>query len=915
MYPKIIGMSTRPGLQKNLFTFLNNDGEIVSLLQEILWEKHPMGPVKNWPSNFKTTLGIIINSAFPMFVFWGKEFHCFYNEAYRPVLGTNSKHPAIGKPAIEVWPEIWDKIFPLISNIFNGGKSSLQQNQLIPIFRNGQIEEAYWTYSYSPINNDAGEVEGVFVACTETTDKEKLIKTLRDNRDELAFAINAADLGTWEVNPMQNKLTVNKRMKSWFGLDEDSDVDLQLAMDIIDIKDRERVASMITKTLDYNNGGGFETDYKIINPISKEARTVRSKGRAFFNEKKEAYSFSGVLMDITREMQSREALIESENNFRKLVEQAPVAICVLKGADLIVNIANKRQLILWDKTFEEVVNRSVFVGVPAAKNQGFEKLIYNVINTGVPYHANEIPVVLPSNGKDKLRYLNLVYEPFRNNQGIIEGVMSLAIDVSDQVFARLTIEEAEERVRLATDAANLGTFDINLLTGHVINTDRVIALFGFEHQVSRAEFQKVIHPDDQVILQTAHASSLITGKLFYEARVVWKDKSIHWIRTEGKVYYKDNKLPFRLLGTVLDITEQKNTANDLIKINQRLAIALEVGQFGSFELDVATGKVSGSDQFKVNYGLSKNATLNYKNILKLIIAPHLEQVKAAIEFTIENRTVINVEYQIKWKDNTFHWIKTSAKALYNQHLKMVTFIGVTADITEQKKQQQQKDDFIGFASHELKTPVTTIKAYSQLVGEMLLQKGNLIEAGMVDKIGIQVKRLIILIADLLDVTKINSGKLPITKTFFNFNQLIKAVVEDMQNTSPKFNIMMDLTETGNVFSDKERLVQVTNNLIGNAIKYSPDNTKIIIHTYVKNKEIVVCVQDFGVGIEKEYQDKLFDQFYRVSGNIQDTFPGLGLGLYISSEIIKQLGGRIWVTSNLGEGANFYFTIPNNTLAE
>ncbi|MBC7422317.1 MAG: HAMP domain-containing histidine kinase, partial [Ferruginibacter sp.] len=223
--------------------------------------------------------------------------------------------------------------------------------------------------------------------------------------------------------------------------------------------------------------------------------------------------------------------------------------------------------------------------------------------------------------------------------------------------------------------------------------------------------------------------------------------------------------------------------------------------------------------------------------------------------------------------------------------------------------QQQKDDFLGIASHELKTPVTTIKAYSHLLQEILLQKGDIKEASLVTKMGTQVNRLTNLIADLLDVTKINAGKLQLNNTRFEFNTLVKDIVEDIQNTVPKINIQKDFNQTGIVYVDKERIVQVITNLITNAIKYSPGTNKIIVHTSVKNKEIILSVQDFGVGIPASHQLKVFEKFYRVSGDMQHTFPGLGLGLYISSEIIKRVGGRIWVNSVEGEGATFCFALP------
>ena len=180
---------------------------------------------------------------------------------------------------------------------------------------------------------------------------------------------------------------------------------------------------------------------------------------------------------------------------------------------------------------------------------------------------------------------------------------------------------------------------------------------------------------------------------------------------------------------------------------------------------------------------------------------------------------------------------------------------------------------------------------------------------MVLRMDAQVNRLTNLIGDLLDVTKINSGRLQFNKTWFDFNQAVKETVEDLQHTTTKHTLVEDFSYTGQIYSDKDRISQVVTNLITNAIKYSPHSDQIIITTKLEDNEVIVCVQDFGIGIPGDKADKVFEQFYRVSGNKQHTFPGLGLGLYISSEIVKREGGRMWVNSVEGKGSTFCFALP------
>ena len=903
-------MQTKQNYLSDEFNFIVNGGEMGNLMRSKNWSTHPMGAVLDWPQSLRTTLSIILNSKFPMFLFWGKDHICFYNDAYRPSLGINGKHPAaFGQKGKECWPEIWEFIQPLIDNAMNGKEASWNVDQLLPIERNGKLEDVYWTFSYSPVNDETGKPAGVFVTCTETTDKIKTLKAIGEAKVELEFAINSAELGTWDLNLDNNKLALNDRLKDWLGIENNKEINLNEALELIYPPDKQRISDAIANALQYSSNGNFNNDFRITNLKSGKQRTIRAKGNVLFNELKEAFRFKGIVVDITAEILIRQTIVDSENTFRKLVEQAPVAICVLKEPDFKVVVANDRMLQLWGKTGEEVMTKPVFTSFPQLIGLEFEKLLKNVYSTGEPYFANELPITLQRNGKTELVYLNFVYEAFFDNSNKIDGIMGVAIDVTEQVNARIKIEDAEERARLAADAVDLGTYDFNLISGNIIASPRALAIFGFDTQVSREALINVIHPDDKILQQNAHDTLLNSGILYYEVRVVWKDKSTHWVRVEGKLYLDDNKLPIRLLGTILDITSQKMAEGELTKTNQRLEIALEVGQLGSYELDLASGKFEVSDQFRINYGLSKVESITLNTILNLIVPAHREKVTNALADAIENRSVYNIEYQIQWADNTLHWIKSSAKARYDENLKAIIFIGVTADITEHKQLEQQKDDFLGIASHELKTPVTTIKAYNQLLETMLLEKGDVKEATLVNKMGSQVNRLTTLIGDLLDVTKINSGQLQLNNNIINFNDLVKDILDDIQNTTPKIIIEQNLLAVGNVYADKERIVQVITNLVTNAIKYSPNSNKIIIHTSLKEDEIIFCVEDFGVGISEENLLKVFEQFYRVRGNMQHTFSGLGLGLYISAEIIKRIGGKIWAKSIEGEGATFCFALP------
>ena len=289
------------------------------------WSGTSLGPPGNWPQNLKTILGVLLNSKFPMFLFWGDELLCFYNDAYRPSLGNDGKHPyALGRPAIEIWPEIWESLVePLTTHVRAGGEATWGEDQLIPIYRNGSMEDVYWTFSYSPVFDESGRVAGVLVTCTETTDKVVNLMKLAESSEQLRFAIEAAELGTWDFNPMTEKFVGSGRFKEWFGIPEDQEAAFEEGMAKVIEEDRDRVAAAFRRAMEYDSGGEYLVEYTILNRKNGKKRNILAKGRAWFNEEKTAYRINGTVQDITQEVLARQKLEAEKTRFLTLVETIP----------------------------------------------------------------------------------------------------------------------------------------------------------------------------------------------------------------------------------------------------------------------------------------------------------------------------------------------------------------------------------------------------------------------------------------------------------------------------------------------------------------------------------------------------------------------------------------------------------------
>jgi signal transduction histidine kinase len=228
---------------------------------------------------------------------------------------------------------------------------------------------------------------------------------------------------------------------------------------------------------------------------------------------------------------------------------------------------------------------------------------------------------------------------------------------------------------------------------------------------------------------------------------------------------------------------------------------------------------------------------------------------------------------------------------------------------ESQKAVSIRDEFISVASHELRTPVTSIKMYTQVILEQMKKKGETKLVTPLIKMGGQIDKLTLLIDDLLNISKLQLGKLEFHEEFFNLQEVVEDTVESVQASSQQHTIIIKGTISKPVWGDKYRIAQVITNLLTNAIKYSPEANKVIVYLGETKRNAEVTVQDFGIGITKEQQKKIFTRFYRVSGPEARTFPGLGIGLYISSEIVHRHGGTIEVKSIKGKGSKFCFTIP------
>ncbi len=334
-------MKNQPHQVETIPAFLEGGGEMGALTRKYDWTSTSLGSFRNWPLNLQLVVSTLLHSRFPMFLFWGPELIQFYNDAYRPSLGTNGKHPAaLGQRAEECWPEIWSRIKPLLDKVMQHGETVWYENLCLPIYRNGALEDVYWTFSYSPVKGEQGTIDGALVVCTETTASVLAANKIKETSDQLSFAIDAAELATWDFNPVTRCFRGNFRLREWFGLDGSAeDIALQSAMDAIAEKDRAAVRKAIERALQISSGGNYEIEYTITNAKTGQERIVRAKGKALFDNEQQPYRFTGTLQDITAEVFGR----NQRQKLLKLVDNSVdlMSILELNGTNSYINAAGR----------------------------------------------------------------------------------------------------------------------------------------------------------------------------------------------------------------------------------------------------------------------------------------------------------------------------------------------------------------------------------------------------------------------------------------------------------------------------------------------------------------------------------------------------------------------------------------------
>ncbi len=389
-----------------------------------------------------------------------------------------------------------------------------------------------------------------------------------------------------------------------------------------------------------------------------------------------------------------------------------------------------------------------------------------------------------------------------------------------------------------------------------------------------------------------------------------------------------NQEKLTLIG-IHDITDKRKvekglaeTERLLAESRERLQFATEAAGIGAWDFDPRIDQVNCDYKCRELHALHQENPFTLREFTAAIHPDNRNDFEAAIKAVLANSKAaeFNVLYQVlSPAPEKARWLKLKGKAYFDAGQTATRLIGTVVDNSSEKAIEEEtlellrkKDEFISIASYELKTPITSIKALLQVVERSMSKDDKANTQLMVQKTSKQVNKLVDLIADLLNVTKIHAGKLDLNNTTFPILTLIQECAEQVAAKNKTHVIEISCAPEITVYADRLRIEQVLINLINNAVKYAPDSDRIHIQVVQEPMHVKVSVTDHGIGIPEDKSARIFERFFRVQENTK-TFAGLGLGLYISSEIIKRHHGEIGLESEVNKGSTFWFTIPAPTV--
>lgn len=696
-----------------------------------------------------------------------------------------------------------------------------------------------------------------------------------------------------------------------------------------------------------------------LNTTVEELRQAHENVQELNNELEKRVERRTAELIKTQEIQKEQhALLDT------IVNEVPAGICVLQGPEMILETANRKILELW-KRDEDILGMPLTEIMPEITNQEFPQILNQVYTSGIPYSMFDAQVKLVIDGVTKIVYRDYSYTPIKSNDGTTHSIVAMTIDVTERTLARLREQQLLEEQsaineELASSNEELATINEELAaTNEELheaqeNQQQLITILAksesrFRNLITEAPVAICVLKGRDHLLDAVNAEGLkilgktkdIIGKPLQESlsELEFRPfiKLLNGVYQTGETYYGNEiQAQFEHDGTLLNgyfnfifkptrvediaidgIIIVASNVTDLVMARKeresaeiKLGLAIEAAQMGSWNINNKTKELQYNSALTTLFGYEGTEPMTYDQTLAQVTDDYKEKLVTEMEKAIANGGAYDITYtQRRFNDGEILWLRSLGKVHFDEHGKPSLFSGVVMNVTEQKRDEQRKNDFIGIVSHELKTPLTSLNGYAQILLAKAKKNDDTFSINALTKVTDQIKKMTAMINGFLNISRLESGKIHLNKQNFNLNELVEENIDEAEILTTNHQIIFKPCGPIAVFADRDKIGSVISNMISNAVKYSPEGKQIEVSCEIIGSSAQISIKDQGLGISEKDIPKLFERFYRVESNQTQLISGFGIGLYLSAEIITHHQGRIWVESEPGHGSTFFFSLP------
>jgi two-component system sensor histidine kinase VicK len=864
------------------------------------------------------------------------------NDKFLEIAG-KPKEAILGKWYWEPFAEAKEYYEEALANVVNSGSPFYADEVRLMLIRHGQEEWIYVNFVYAPVKNSSGIVTKVAVWVLEHTaqvrQREKVNaerEAAERERDRLYEFFRQAPAG---ISVMSGPDFIYEQANSNYQ-------ELLPGRELLGRSMFEAVPELIgtpvEKALREVYATGKPTEFSELLVPLKEYEGGPTVDRYFtftyvprFDSDENVDGIFVFAYEVTHILQSKFAAEQAGNNMQQIINILPASVVVIRGHDLIVEMINNSNLDYWKKSKEEVLGRPFLEILPDLADQPFAGQLRKVMETGEVLDVKESPVLFTmSDGSIRETFVDYTYQPLSDIKGKITGVLVMSSEITDRVHSKRMLEKyaeqlAQSNYKLSSANQELALSEarfkfviqeapvaIGVLSGRELVVEsansRILEVWGKTTEIVGMKLEDAL-PELQGQPFLGILDEVFTSGIAFNAEEI---KAMLEHQGELKEFFFNvvyqpvanaSGTTADILVVAADVTAQVQARRKVEQAEVMLRHALEAGNVGTWNIDTETREMIASPRLKELFGYDQNDKMELAHAMEQIAEEHRQAVVDAVENAIVNGGNYDITYKvIGYRDKKVRWVRGLGNLAVDDSGRFTTFTGVIMDITDIKEDELRKNDFIGMVSHEMKTPLTSLNGHLQLL-QRKADKGEMIPGKSFEQPLKHVGQMTAMINGFLNVSRLDAGKIHIDTTRFDIAEMIADTDAEHTELYSSHHITSNLTTGLYIEADRAKLSQVINNLVSNAVKYSPNGTKINISCAAAGNVVRVAVSDQGLGIKQVDVPKLFERFYRVEHNT--NVSGFGIGLYLCAEIIDRHCGKIWAESELGKGSTFYFELP------